>query len=122
MGVAIYAGYYTGDDIYTATPLHLYDPNAVYHCPMILSRIDSYVFRPSSNTADVFGSCESGPCLEDFKVGETFSYAGFWTDSADAQFTNFLPGIYTVACGDEWGTLAIIHFLVLDDTPPMDKS
>ena len=115
MGVALYAGYYTEDNIYSATPLRLYDPKALYHCPMILSSISSYNFQPSSYNADVYGSCEPNPCIANFNVSGTIAYTGFWLDDQDSTFSNFVPGIYTAACGDEWGTLILIHFLVLDD-------
>jgi|WetSurMetagenome_2_1015567.scaffolds.fasta_scaffold346727_1 hypothetical protein len=117
MGMAFFVGYYTEEDIYTATPLRLYDPKAVYHCPDILSEINSYVFQPSTSIADVYGSCESGPCLEDFEIEGTVSYTGFWPGGDDAKLSNFTPGVYTVVCGDEWGGLAVVHFLVLGDDP-----
>jgi hypothetical protein len=113
IGVALYSGYYTENDIFTATPLRLYDPKALYRCPVIVSSISSYVFQPSSDIADVYGSCDTGPCLDDLKIGGTLTYAGFWTDGQDSTFSNFTPGTYTVVCGDEWGTLILIHFIVL---------
>jgi hypothetical protein len=122
MGIAFYSGYCTESDISSAKPLRLYDPKAVYHCPAVLSSISSYVFQPSSDTADVYGSCEPEPCLDDIKVGGTLTYTGFWTDEQESTFINFTSGTYTVACGDEWGTLIILHFLVLDDEPPADNT
>jgi hypothetical protein len=46
---------------------------------------------------------------------------GYWTDNypldytgVNATFSNFQPGIYTVAGGDEWGQLVVLHFIVFN--------
>lgn len=115
MGAAIYSGYLTEADIASAIPLVLYDPNAVYHCPMILSGIDAYFFQPFSDNADVYGSCEPNPCFTGFTVSGNLTFTGYWLNGTPPGFIDFTPGMYTVSCGDEWGSLAVTHFVVLGE-------
>jgi hypothetical protein len=110
-GVAILQGYYSSANVATATPLILYDPGAIYHCPMILSEITAYVFQPSSDTAAIFGSCGPNPCFTT-KINAEVRATGYWTGSPTATLTNFTPGVYTVVTGDEWGISAVLHFVV----------
>ena len=37
-------------------------------------------------------------------------YVGYWVE--DQTYTPFAPGTYTVLAGDEWGQVAILHFIV----------
>jgi hypothetical protein len=112
MGMAFFTGNYTTDNISTAAPLWFYDPKATYHGGSMLSYITSYLFKPSGNLADVYGSCDPNPCYEDFKVSSSVTIKGYWTGGEDSKFIVFPPGVYTVAAGDEWGTLVLIHFTV----------
>ena len=107
MGFAIYAGYYTISSILIAIPLPLYGPGP-YMCPMILSNVDYYIFQPESDTAQVFGSCVPNPCLT-VPVAMDMYFNGFWLTYL---YVDFPPGIYTVAVGDEWGALTLLHFIV----------
>jgi hypothetical protein len=111
-GISIFRGYYSTTDISTATPLQLYNPGAIYNCPMILSEITYYNFQPSSDIADIFGSCALNPCLT-VEMNSEVNETGYWTgNSPTATLNNFTPGVYTVVGGDEWGTLVILHFTV----------
>jgi hypothetical protein len=120
-GVAIFQGYYSSADVSEATPLMLYDPSAGYFCPMILSEITAYVFQPSSDTAAIFGSCDPNPCFTT-KINTEVTATGYWTGGPSPTltnftpgpgvYTNFTPGVYTIVAGDEWGTLAVLHFVV----------
>lgn len=41
------------------------------------------------------------------------TYVGFWSIPADAStYQPFPPGVYTVVAADEWGQVAILHFIV----------
>ena len=113
MGVAVYSGYLTESDIAAAVPLQLYDPKAIFHCPMILSGIDAYYFQPFSSAADVYGSCDPNPCFKDFAVSGNLTCSGYWLNGTRPGFIDFTPGTYTVAGGDEWGSLVVTHFVVL---------
>ncbi len=113
IGVAIFQGYYTCSNILSGTPLQLYKP-VVYSCPSILSRIDAYAFQPSSDNASVFGSCDPNPCFS-YNMTSKVSATGYWTNAHESAPNNFEPGDYTVAGGDEWGTLVVLHFIVQDN-------
>ena len=113
-GMAIFQGSYTSADISSAAPLQIYQPGE-YHCLMILADISSYVFQPLSDTAAVFQMSESTAVFDDMEMSTEFEPAptGYWaSDNFNAAFSDFEPGIYTVAAGDEWGTLVIVHFTV----------
>lgn len=109
MGVGIFQGYYSQDNISSAgKPLSIYNPGE-FMCPMILSNISSYEFKPQSDSAQVLGSCGSGSCFEINTTSEVEA-GGFW--NSNRAYTSFPPGTYTVVAGDEWGQLIILHFFV----------
>jgi hypothetical protein len=110
-GIAILQGYYGSENVTGATPLEIFDPNVLYTCPAIIAAV-SYDFSPWSNSADVYNGYEFMPWSVNMTTRVTSG--GFWTGSyPNAIFSNFTPGIYTVAGGDEWGALVILHFTVL---------
>jgi hypothetical protein len=117
MGVAIFQGYYTSSNVSSATPLQLYNPGISYHCPVMLA-VGYYSFAPLSDIASVFYATADGfgggpsPYLTDFKVSSEIKVTGCWTNGQEPTLGNFTPGIYTVVGGDEWGTLAVLHFVV----------
>lgn len=110
MGVAIFQGYYMSSNVSSATPLQLYKPG-IYHCPMILAEINAYAFQPSSDIASVFGSCDPNPCLS-YEMNSEIGVTGYWISGQEATLSNFTSGVYTVVGGDEWGALAVLHFVV----------
>jgi hypothetical protein len=112
-GISIFKGYYTSANVSSAVPLKLYDPGAIYHCPAVLSRIDSYAFQPSSNEAAIFGSCEPNPCAS-IEMSVEVNYQGDWMGSPKEAFNDFTSGIYTIAGGDEWGTTVLLYFVVTE--------
>jgi len=108
IGFAIFKGNYTRENLSAKHPLQLYQPGA-YFCPMILSRINSYVFEPLSNLADVEGF--------KLQIEDQTQVAGAWCEPilpfpGLATFHPFSPGVYTVVGGDEWGDLIVLHFTV----------
>jgi len=114
IGFAIFKGNYTNENISAGHSLQLY--LGTYFCPMILSRINSYVFEPLSNLADVGSGCAPNPCFPLQIEGQT-QVAGAWREPilpfpGLATFHQFSPGVYTVAGGDEWGDLIVLHFTV----------
>jgi len=116
IGFAIFKGNYTKENLSARHPLQLYQPGT-YFCPMILSGINSYVFEPLSNLADVVvGSCTTNPCFK-LQIEEQTQVAGSWSEPTLpfpglATFHQFSPGVYTVAGGDEWGDLLVVNFTV----------
>jgi len=111
-GVAIFQGNYTASNVSSASPLQLYNPSVAYHCPMILGDINAYVFQPSSDMANILS--DSNPPFTE-KISYQISVTGYWTSGQEPTFGNFTPGVYTVAGGDEWGALAVLHFVVRGD-------
>src|SRR6266702_3393376 len=115
IGFAILKGNYTKDNISTGHPLQLYEPGA-YFCPAILSGINSYVFDPASNLANVVGSCTPNPCFK-LPIESHAQVAGSWSETIfpfldQATFHQFSPGVYTVAGGDEWGGILVLNFTI----------
>ena len=116
VGVAIIQGYYDSSSVSAGRPLGLYQPEQ-HSCPAILSEIDAYVFQPSSDRASIVGSCTPEPCFTE-NMSSTVGARGYWIESLlpSAAFSEFAPGLYTAVGGDEWGTLAVLHFLVAQTT------
>lgn len=110
-GIAIFQGYYTAGDLASVTPLKLDNPNAVYPCPMILADISTYAFQSSSDTAGVFQLGGVDPVLTE-AMNAQIHPTGYWAGSTNGELTNFVPGVYTVVAGDEWGALVVLHFTV----------
>ena len=115
MGLAIFQGYYTPSNVSTAETLELYKPG-MYSCPMILAGITSYTFQPLSTVASV----NAPYSIFNLSLASGVTASGYWTDNnssdvwgLNARFSNFQPGIYTIAGGDEWGQLILLHFTVV---------
>ncbi len=109
-GIAVLQGDFSLDSIASATPLVLYDPNAINSCPMILAGITAYNFQPSSDMAAISTSFNSQPVT--MEMSSSLEVSGNWTGAPNAVFTAFTPGVYTLVGGDEWGNVAILHFIV----------
>jgi hypothetical protein len=112
-GIAVFQGYYTSLNVSSATPLQIYNPGIVTSCGFPPA-VSSYSFAPLSDTANVFIIGDPNPSLTDFKVSSEITVTGYWTWTHGQEPTlgNFTPGVYTVVGGDEWGTLAVLHFVV----------
>jgi hypothetical protein len=116
--VAFFPGYYSSADVSTATLLQFYDPNQIYMCPRFLNLTasDKYAFQPSSDIASIFVDGDFNHSLPDINTNYTVKvqgyWKGYWIGSQETKFSNFTPGVYTVAGGDEWGTLAVLHFVI----------
>jgi len=112
MGMEVFSGYYTASNVSSARSLPL-DPPGIYNCPMILSSVGSYSFHPLSSEADVYGSCTAGPCLT-LNVTSATLVSGYWASGflTNGTFRALSPGTYTIAAGDEWGTLALLYITV----------
>jgi hypothetical protein len=107
-GMAFLKGYYDLSNVSSGMALQIYSGEVA--CPMILSGITGFVFQPSSDNATVYGSCQPAgeACLTE-TVDASVSMYGYWSAGA---FTKLPTGVYTVVAGDEWGDVAISHFVV----------
>jgi len=107
-GVALYRGSYTAENASNAQPIQIY-PNVA--CPMMIRYVTGYLFQPSSDLAVVL---PSGPnatsTLMSANVTATSESAG--GAGAASSSTPLGPGTYTVAAGDEWGSLVLVHLTV----------
>ena len=111
-GVAVFSGYYSSADVLKGTPLIIFDPNGVYHCPAFSWAEGAvYEFKPLSDNATIVGSCVP-PCSCDLQINQELQLSHYWTGSYPATINSFDPGIYTVVAGDEWGALVVLHFTV----------
>ena len=109
-GIFIAQGYYDTANLASVTPLQLYDPYAPYACPMILAGITAYNFQPLSDIAAISAAGNSSALT--INMTTQIKAAGCWSGSPTATFNNFTPGIYTIAAGDEWGLLTVLHFTI----------
>jgi predicted secreted protein len=76
---------------------------------MLVRYITGYLFQPMSDNATVLPSAEETPMATEISLSGTYGASGNGLD----QETPFSPGTYTVAAGDEWGNLAVAHFVVV---------
>jgi DNA-binding transcriptional ArsR family regulator len=127
VGLAIFKGYYAVSNISNAESLDFIQPGM--YSGFALPKVDSYVFQPLSVVASIFteppetyvnGTLVSNPPYSISLMKNELITSGYWTDSnpndylgQDALFHNFEPGVYTVAGGDEWGQLILLHFMVI---------
>ncbi|MGA2572976.1 MAG: hypothetical protein ABSF36_02060 [Candidatus Methanomethylicaceae archaeon] len=90
--------------------LKLYQPGT-YMCPDILLDIISYTFQPISDMASVNAPYPNF----NLSMVSSVTASGYWTGGllGHTEFSNFSSGIYTVAGGDEWGQLILLHFVVI---------
>jgi hypothetical protein len=111
-GVVVMQGDYTTDDISTAIPLILYNPNVIVQCyiPPVLN-VKAYDFKPSSDIATINGSTPNQTAT--IEMSTKISMWSYWAGSPpNAVQHNFETGVYTVVAGDEWGALVVLHFTV----------
>jgi hypothetical protein len=112
LGVAVFQGYFTLANISSAPhPLDLYAPG-MYECPEVFG-IGYYLFEPLSVNAtllDLNGApILSGPNTPlNLQMADTIVLGHYW-DSSGAEHV-FPASWYTVAVGDDWGDLLIVHF------------
>jgi hypothetical protein len=109
-GVAVFQGDYTTTGVLTATPLVLYNPNELPPCPAIPA-IAEYDFLPSSDLANEIVDNEFNS--ETIPMNQSITVTYYWPGSGkNITQHDFETGIYTVAGGDEWGNLVVVHFTV----------
>jgi hypothetical protein len=110
--IAILQGYDTENNITNAKYLSLY---FLPPCPPFGPIIEGFTIQPHSYYATVL--CESTnippPCPTTVEMKSDLAYSEFLEGQ---QFQNFKPGTYTIVGGDEWGNIAIKHFVVTNST------
>lgn len=107
-GVALYGGAYTAGNVSKAVPLQIFP---AVPCPLMIRLITGYLFQPMSDMAVVLPSSPNATATAmSAKVTATTQYAAGSAQSAYAS--PLRPGTYTVAAGDEWGSVVVTHFTV----------
>ena len=114
-GVAVYQGYYTGQNFSSATPLTIFTPDAngtaqpsPVACPAN-PQVFSYDFAPHSDSATTRLTWAGDSSSTTYQLSASFSITGYWNNSS--SFTVFRTGTtYTVIAGDEWDHSSFQYF------------
>jgi hypothetical protein len=110
IGISIWQGDYDLTELSPIRPLLLQDPSVIRYGPLI-PKIASYDFKPSSDIATFRAENPNDLKPDSLRVTGTISAAGYWGTGLNS-YRYFTPGTYTIVGGDEWGSLAILHFTV----------
>ena len=116
-GIAVYQGDLSSSELSNAVPVHLYNMNGLFSCVTPFVHPTSYSFKPGSDIADLTpknGDITVSSYIKDRQISAEVGLKGYWTDGDSSRFRYFEPGIYTMAGGDEWGNVVVIHFTVLN--------
>jgi hypothetical protein len=106
-GVALYSGTYTVANVSKAEPLQIYP---ITPCPMLIRLVTGYLFQPTSDLAVVL---PSGPNATATPMSANVTAMGVYAGGAPSSSPSPLgPGTYTVAAGDEWGSVVVTHLTV----------
>jgi hypothetical protein len=107
VGISILDGYYTEENMTKANQLALYGNTIM--CPMITNLVTGYEFAPLSSHVTVYcGPMAANLCGND-EMRYHVSFGGFWKNEILHPFD---LGTYTMIGADEWGHVAIKHFVV----------
>lgn len=127
--IAVFSGNYTLDNISQAQALPIW---GAIECPLDYAfngtgivgqwmQMTSYSLSPGADNGTSSGVYKAYPSqnlmMGEFPVLMTFQTQVYATQSSLARVYNSLnsssPASYTVAAGDEWGQLALLHFQVV---------
>ncbi|HYL66862.1 MAG TPA: hypothetical protein VEU72_06875 [Nitrosopumilaceae archaeon] len=113
-GISILDGFYDKNNVTQGKILNLFNPGIL--CPVFQETAKVYKFQPNSGDVKqvqckpIEGlQCETGS----YQMGQNYKFNGYW-DSGMVQ--PFKSGIYTLVGSDEWGHVAIEHFVVTNST------
>jgi hypothetical protein len=113
-GISILDGFYDKNNVTQGKILNLFDPGIM--CPVVQETAKVYEFQPNSGDVKQV-QCkpiEGLQCsTEPYQMGQNYKFNGYW-DSGTVQ--PFKSGIYTLVGADEWGHVAIQHFVVTNST------
>ncbi len=113
-GIALLGGYYTIENMTEGKNLSLY--GGVILCPPITQTAKVYEFQPQSDLVKEVEckQIEGFPCTtQTYEMGNNYRFTGYWEYG---NIKSFNSGIYTIVGADEWGHIAIQHFLVTNST------
>jgi len=105
-GVAFFKGTYTAANVSSATPLDVYP---VVPCPLYIRLVTGYLFQPMSDQAAILPGSTNSTTL----MLSNVTASGVYGQNPSIQTSTPLsPGTYSVAAGDEWGQLVVVHFTI----------
>ncbi|MDG6967699.1 MAG: hypothetical protein JRN03_08250 [Nitrososphaerota archaeon] len=107
-GVAVYQGAYVRSNLSEAAPLRIYPTVA---CPMLIRLVTGYLFQPLNDSAVILPSDGASPTPMRGSVAVKGTY-GSTEAPLGGSLLPLVPGVYTVAAGDEWGALVTLQFTV----------
>ncbi len=127
IGIAVYRGYYDENNVSAANPLpiwavveciasYIFNGTTIVGLPLNYS---SYSLFPNSNVGyyeAYYTEYNSQNISEGWFPTTLGGYSIVYASSSGAGFNSLgssQPYIYTVAVGDEWGQLALLHFQVV---------
>lgn len=113
-GVSILDGFYDARNMTGGKILNLFNPGIL--CPIVQETAKVYEFQPQSdNVKNVqCKSIEGMQCRTDtYQMGQDYKFDGYWDAGAVKPFKS---GVYTIIGADEWGHVALDHFVVTNDT------
>lgn len=120
IAIGVFRGDYSLSNITQANSseqVQFYQPG-VYACPDIMV-IQEYAFQPQSDNASWSSSlnCNTNCYSSYLTISDTINFNGTWTGGQPPVGTgsvlmNLSLGTYTVVGGDEWGNIALLHFVV----------
>jgi hypothetical protein len=113
-GIAVYQGAYDLSNMSSGAPLAIYSPGFI-SCPGLatLPATNSFTFNPVQN------------------VTTYVDLVGYWTSGSTPQpdggaiqgvLHRFLPGVYTVIAGNEWGNTKVMYFHVNGTTGNLERT
>ena len=115
-------GYYSESNISTASPLWLIPPHESLACPYL--NWTSYLFKPQSYNATVFpnGYYPYNLTTKALVQGYYTTPQGYVLPNKNLPPPPFPTGIYTIAAGDEWGQMVILHIVVVSSSYSTDAA
>jgi hypothetical protein len=108
MGIAVYQGRLDLGNVSAAKAIPIYDIYSVYFCPLMPYASPTFTFSPLQSVTshvDLNGY---------WSRGETVHPGG---GVSEGVLHPFIPGVYTVVAGDEWGNVKIVYFQVNGVSP-----
>lgn len=113
-GVSILDGFYDANNMTGGKILNVFNPGIL--CPVVQETAQVYEFQPQSgNVKNVqCKSIEGMQCRTDtYQMGQDYKFDGYWDEGAVKPFKS---GVYTIVGADEWGHVALDHFVVTNST------
>ncbi|MCL5068622.1 MAG: hypothetical protein M1368_09770 [Thaumarchaeota archaeon] len=118
LSVAVFKGVYSATNISSAQNVPLLPPGITFFCP---SRdYTHFVFEPKSSVVTATGNSATNGVK--FTMTTTITLRDYYNGvqlvpgsntTSSSQFSHLPVGSYTVAGGDEWGDLVLVHLTVI---------